>query len=84
MDFWQRTHQVFKRHQDLNDNVTPEIEYVFSTHISEGRPVLSISVEAVVQEPPQSLGRVRAEFLHRWSQEATSNHEQDLKGLKKL
>ena len=61
-----------------------EIEYVKSTHISEGRPVVPVPVEAVVQEAPQGLGCVCPQLLHRWSQEAASNHEQDLKSFKGL
>ena len=61
------------------DTQNDEIEYVYSTHISEGRPIVSFPAEAVVQESPQGLGGVGAELLHCRPQEAAANHEQDLK-----
>ena len=61
------------------DTHDDKIEYVYSTHISEGRPIVSFPAEAVVQESPQGLGGVSAKLLHRWPQEPAANHEQDLK-----
>ena len=70
--------------KSVNDTHNDNTEYVYSTHISEGRPIVPFPTEAVVQESPQGLGGVGAKLLHRRPQEAAANHEQDLKCLKGL
>lgn len=61
------------------DTHNGDTEYVYSTHISEGRPFVPVPGETVVQKSPQGLRGVGAELLHRRPQEATADHEQDLK-----